>query len=122
MPDRSAVALAIFMTGAGAMHFAAPKVYEPLIPPILGPRRPWIYGSGAAEIACAVAVGIPATRRTGGYAMAGLYVALLTGNVQMAIDAWRGGSTTRKVLTTARLPLQIPLVVWALRVAQSAPR
>ena len=122
MSDRSALALAAFMTGAGVMHFALPRVYEPLIPAVLGTPRPWVYGSGVAEIACAGAVGIPATRRVGGYAMAGLYVVIFTGNVQMAVDAWRAGSTKRKALTTARLPLQIPLVLWALRVAQSARR
>ena len=107
------------MALAGAMHFIAPQFYRPMIPEQLGAPDPWVYGSGVAEIALAAAVAVPRTRRWGAYGMAALFVAVFPGNVQMAVDAWDSGGAER-ALALARLPLQIPLVIWALRVARRA--
>ncbi len=115
--DRSAHALAGMMAVAGAMHFVAPDFYRPMIPEPLGHPDAWVYASGAAELALAGAVAYPGTRRWGAYGMAALFVAVLPGNIQMAVDAWDAGGAER-ALTLARLPLQIPLIVWALRVAR----
>ena len=117
--DRSAHALAGVMALAGAMHFIAPQFYRPMIPEQLGAPDPWVYASGVAEIALAAAVAVPRTRRWGAYAMAGLFVAVFPGNVQMAVDAWEAGGPER-ALTLARLPLQVPLVIWAVRVGRRA--
>ncbi|HWH30791.1 MAG TPA: hypothetical protein VNU26_17855, partial [Mycobacteriales bacterium] len=52
----SPLLLAAFLGSAGVVHFVAPAPYERLIPPFLGDPRPWVYGSGVAEIAVAAAV------------------------------------------------------------------
>lgn len=109
---------------AGAMHFVAPKVYEPLIPRRLGAPRPWVLGSGVAELACAAGLAIPRTRTLAAHASAALFVGVFPGNVQLAVTAVRSdtASTAYRAATLARLPLQVPLVLWARRVARQARR
>ena len=108
--------LAAFLGGAGVMHFVAPEPYERLIPPFLGDPRAWVYASGVAEIAVGAAVAAPRTRRAGATAAAALLVAVFPGNVYMAVEP---GDVPRW-LALARLPLQVPLVLWALQVRRSA--
>lgn len=112
----SPYALSAFLGGAGVLHLVAPGFYEPLIPPFLPAPRAWIYGSGVVEIACAALVAAPRSRRVGGYASAALLVAVLPGNLWMAYEP---GDVPRWA-ALARLPLQVPLVLWALRVARRA--
>lgn len=104
---------------AGALHLLKPEPYDQLIPRRLGAPRPWVYGSGVAEIACAAALVLPRTRRLGALASAALFVGVLPGNVTMATKALRSprASTATRALSVARLPLQVPLVAWALDVA-----
>jgi uncharacterized membrane protein len=114
--------LALLLATAGATHLAAPRVYEPLIPRRLGDPRPWVLWSGVAELACAAGLALPRTRRTAALAAAGLLVAVYPGNVTMALDAHRrpGASRALRWGTLARLPVQVPLVAWAVRVAGDA--
>jgi len=110
--------LAAFLAGAGATHFLAPRFYDRMIPPPLpGPARAWTVGSGVAELAVAAAVAHPQTRRRGALAAAALFVAVFPGNVQMAAEA---ATPLEQVMAYARLPLQLPLVVWAWRVRRDA--
>ena len=87
------------------------------------PRGRGSTAPGVAEIACAAALVVPRTRRLGALASAALFLGVFPGNVTMAARAVRSprASTRTKVLTLARLPLQVPLVVWALDVAGDAP-
>jgi uncharacterized membrane protein len=119
--DRRAIALAALLAGAGATHFAMPKFYDAMIPePLPGTPRMWTYGSAVVEIATAGALVTPATRRFGGLAAAGLFAAVLPGNVKMAIDARKSDSTPYRVGTILRLPMQAPLIAWALKVRRNA--
>jgi len=106
--------LATLLTATGVTHFVAPGFYDGLIPPFLPHPRAWIYGSGLAELACASAVVIPVSRRGGGLASAALFVAVFPGNLYLAIEP---GDVPRWA-ALVRLPLQIPLVLWALQVAR----
>lgn len=115
--NRRAVTLAALLAGAGATHFAVPKFYDAMIPgPLPGTPRMWTYGSGAVEIVTAAAVLTPRTRRRGALAAAGLFAAVLPANVKMALDARDGDSSAYRLGTILRLPLQLPLIAWALRV------
>ncbi len=71
--------------------------------------------SGVAELGLAAGYAVPATRRATSRVAAAFLVAVWPANAQMAVDAWRSGSTRARVVTTARLPLQVPLVRLALR-------
>jgi uncharacterized membrane protein len=74
-----------------------------------------------AELVCAAAVALPRTRRVGGYSAAALFVLVLPGNVQMALDAG-DRSAAYQAIAYARPPLQIPLILWGIAVGRQAPR
>ncbi|MGI8760179.1 MAG: DoxX family protein [Jatrophihabitantaceae bacterium] len=116
----SASGLAALLAGAGLTHFLRPGFYDAMIPPQLpGPARAWTYGSAVAEIVIGAAVALPRTRRVGGLAAAALFVGVLPANVQMALDA-RTDPPLRRAAVLLRLPMQLSLVGWALRVRREA--
>jgi uncharacterized membrane protein len=118
----AATILAGFLATAAVTHFAVPKPYDDIVPKSLpGSPRSWTYASGVAELAVAMAVANPRTRRRGGLAAAALFVAVFPANVKMARD-WSARPAPLKAVAYGRLPLQAPLVVWALRVARQAGR
>lgn len=126
-PNRSsqapALRLAALLFGAGALHFVRPQPFDAIVPRALpGTARTYTYVSGAAELATAAALAAPRTRRLGGTLAAALFVAVFPANVQMTVDWFRSGraSTPAKVLAAARLPMQIPLVIEALRARRNA--
>ena len=114
-----ALRLAALLTTTGVGHFVVPKPLDAMIPRALpGPPRAWTYGSGVAELAIAAALVVPRTRRLGGLAAAALFVGVFPGNVKMARD-FRHRPLPVRAAAYARLPLQAPLVWWALRIARS---
>ncbi len=113
----SPYALAALLAGAGTLHLLRPSGFDALIPPFLPRPRAWTYASGVAELAVAAAVLVPRTRRRGGLAAALLLVAVFPGNVYMAFEP---GDVPRWI-ALVRLPLQVPLVLWGLQVAQKLP-
>lgn len=120
MTSRAALVLAGFLAAAGITHFVAPSFFDAMVPEQLpGTARFWTYASGVAELGVAAAVAVPRTRRLGGLAAAVLFVAVFPANVKMAID-WSDRSAAEQAAAYGRLPLQILLVVWALRVRRDA--
>ncbi len=106
----------------GALHFLRPKPFDSIVPRALpGSPRTWTHASGAAELACAAAVAHPRTRRTGALATAVLFAAVFPANVKMAVD-FRARPRALRYGAYVRLPLQIPLVMWALRVRTNTAR
>ena len=120
MNAASARNLVTLLGSAGVLHFVAPRPFDQIVPQGLpGGPRTWTYLSGVAELACAAAVAAPRTRRLGALASAGLFAAVFPANVKMAID-WRTRPAPLRTVAYARLPLQIPLFLWALKVARDA--
>jgi uncharacterized membrane protein len=118
--------LAALMLGSGAMHLMAPKPYERIVPRSLGDRRRVVVVSGVAELACGTLLLNRRTSRLGGWLTAALLVAVFPANVQMALDAGTEHQAIPSVpagrfraMALARLPLQIPLVARALRIARA---
>jgi uncharacterized membrane protein len=117
---RPAHVLAGVLGTMSVLHFAVPKPFDGLIPRSLpGSRRAWTYGSGVAELAVGVAVAVPRTRRLGGLAAALLFLGVFPGNVKMALDA-SAAPAPRRAMAWVRLPLQWPLIAWALKVRNNA--
>jgi uncharacterized membrane protein len=106
---------------AGTAHFVVPRQFAAIVPDALPARDALVYGSGAAELACAAGLLHPRTRRVAGWATAVLFVAVFPANLQMALDSG-DRSATYQAGTWARLPLQVPLVLWAVRIARRAGR
>lgn len=104
---------------SGTLHIVKPRVFEPLMPDFVPAHRDVIIGSGVAEIACALGMLLPPTRRVAGLASAALLVGVFPGNVKMADDARRGGNPKLQAAAYGRLPLQIPMIRAALKASRS---
>ena len=116
-PDRTALGLAGLLTATGVIHLLAPHRFDEAVPTWLpGSVLGWELVSGVAELGCAALLAAPATRTLGGYASAALFVAVFPGNLDMAR---RARSPRGRAITLLRLPLQLPLVLWAWRVARA---
>ena len=116
--------LAVLFLTSGTTHLVRPEVFDPLIPRALPHPRGVVYATGVAEIACAIGLLHPSTRRWAGWASAGLLAFVFPGNVQMSA-AYAGRARRRQdtssraafAATLARLPLQLPLIRTALKAA-----
>ena len=121
MARGSALALSAFMGAAGAMHFVVPETYARIVPGMFGRQRALVAVTGAAEILAAGLLGVRRTRRVGAWLSVGLLVAVFPANLKMALDGGIEGygfPLGSPVVAWLRLPLQVPLVVWAWRVAK----
>lgn len=121
----SVFALGALLAGSGFLHFVVPAPYRHIVP---APLRPYSVGivalSGVCEFACAGLLATPATRRLGAGLTAALFVAVFPANVQMALDSGYDGASfplNSSLLSWLRLPLQIPLILWALSIRRSSP-
>jgi uncharacterized membrane protein len=124
---RSRLGLAAMMLGSGVLHLVAPGLYEPIVPRWLGDRRRVVVASGLAELVCGGLLLGRRTRGAGGWLTAALLVAVFPANVQMVLDAGTEHQAAERVppgvfraMGLARLPLQLPLVLRAVRVARAA--
>lgn len=117
-----AAVLVLILGGAGITHFTNPSFFDPLIPSWMpGSRRLITYLSGVAELAAAVLVAVPRTRRLGGWVALATFVGVYPANIQAALD---GGMKEFEppfdsaLVAWLRLPLQFPLFWLASRVAR----
>ncbi len=108
--------LAGLLAAAGVLHVVWPGPFRSIVPGFL-PAGLTVALSGLAELACAATVATPRWRRRGAVATAVLFVLVFPANVQMALDAH---GVVGRTVAYVRLPLQVPLVLWALRVRRSA--
>lgn len=122
--DRRALGLAALIGGAGVLHFVRPEVFDAIVPSWMpGSARTTTYVSGALEVTAAVLVANPSTRRIGGWLAFWTFMGVFPANIQSALD---GGMTDAPppfdgaAVAWLRLPLQIPLILWARRVARDA--
>jgi uncharacterized membrane protein len=117
---RSPLLLAGLLAAAGAAHFAVPRQFDAVVPRALpGEPRTWTRVSGAAELALAAGLALPRTRRAAALATAAFFVGVFPANVKMAVD-WRHRPAPLRAAAYGRLPLQLPLVLWARSVAKNA--
>lgn len=117
-PRRARFVLMAIFAWSGVMHFVAPAPFVRIVPPAL-PRPDLLVGlSGAAELAGAAGLALPATRRLAGWGLIALLVAVFPANIQMlreaqALHAPAGWQAALWI----RLPLQAVLIwlVWRAR-------
>ncbi|MEY7978627.1 DoxX family protein [Streptomyces pilosus] len=118
--ERSPLLLAGLLAAAGTAHFAVPRQFDHIVPRSLpGSPRTWTHASGAVELALAAGLVLPRTRRAAALASAAFFVGVFPANVKMAVD-WRNRPTPQKAAALGRLPLQLPLVLWARGIARNA--
>ena len=122
--DAVAVGLAAFIGTAGVMHFVRPEFFDAIVPDWMpGPARRVTHLSGGIEVASAVLVANPGTRRLGALLCLLTFIGVYPANIQSALDGGIEGADPPFDSATAawlRLPLQIPLFLWARRVMRDA--
>ncbi len=105
--------LALLFLISGTAHFVVPGAFDRIVPAWIPNARMATLVSGAAEIAGAIGLLIPATRVAAGWALIALLVAVFPANVNMLqmARASQEASTTYIAALWIRLPLQ-PLLIW----------
>ena len=84
----------------------------------MGDPRALVALSGAAEIAGALGLLIPQTRRAAGLGLIALLLAVWPANIFMALEAERFRRVAPAWLLWARVPLQLALIGWVERVSR----
>lgn len=102
---------------AGMLHFLKPKWYEAIMPDYLPAHRELVYASGVAEAASGLAVLHPRTRRFGGLLLMATLIGVYPANIHMALNPDDYPNIPPSALW-ARLPLQIPMIIWAWTMAR----
>jgi uncharacterized membrane protein len=107
------IGTALLFLGSGIMHFTHEKFYTAIVPKSLPNPKALVQISGVAEIAGAVGVLIPGTRKLAGKGLIALLIAVYPANIQMAVNAERYKQFPAWALW-ARLPLQFAAIalVW----------
>ena len=119
---RSEKLLAAFLLGAGIMHFVNPSFFDAIVPPWApGSARAATYVSGVAEVLVGIGILVSRTRRLALWSAAVLFVAVFPANLYMAWD-WRDRELADRLVAYGRLPLQIPMIWWAVSLARRRPR
>jgi uncharacterized membrane protein len=100
---------------SGTLHLVRPSTFAAMIPPALGDPKPWVIGSGAVELLCAA--GLATRQPWAPRATAATLGVVWIGNFEMArrLQGSASAPALAKAAAWARLPLQVPLIVWALR-------
>jgi uncharacterized membrane protein len=105
--------VAAAFTVSAPIHLVRPTIFTSIVPHVLPLRTELVYASGVAELACAI--GLWRRDRWAGIASAILLVMIWPANLQGAITAQREQDLTSQVIGWLRLPLQIPLIWFALQ-------
>jgi uncharacterized membrane protein len=104
---------------SGFLHFFLPAPYLRIIPPFLPWPRAILWVSGAAEIVGGAGLLLRETRRSAAYGLAALLVAVFPANIYMAAaHVPFAGILGQPWAQWLRLPLQLPLILWALYYAK----
>lgn len=116
---RSRVRLAGILLTSSVGHFIVAKQFMKIVPRFLGHPRFWVYTSGLVEATAGALMlsSDPAMRQRGGMLAAATLVGVYPANIQMAVDAGRPRSI-RTLVPWLRLPMQVPMVMSAVRVAR----
>ncbi|MFP3579673.1 hypothetical protein [Arthrobacter sp. fls2-241-R2A-200] len=137
--NASAVGLSALLLASAMKHFRTPGFYRAVVPDYLcridapenpgtvghsgravnGPlaimsREEWIAVSGLLEAGLGAGLLIPATRKMAANASTAMFVAFLAGHIDALRRAYGpDGTHSDRRIHTIRLPLQIPLILWA---------
>lgn len=108
-----AIALSLFFGVAGVLHIALPEPFLRITPGWVPEPERIIFLTGLCEIAGAIGLLIPQTRRYAGFGLSLYAICVFPANFKHAYDALSGGepSLWQWVYHVIRLPLQ-PAIVW----------
>jgi uncharacterized membrane protein len=108
------------LIGIGTVHFLAPKPFDDIVPAELpGTPRFYTYASGVVEIATGALLVPRRSRRLAALASVFLFVGVFPANVNMC-RLWWGKSWPMRIVALARLPLQVPMIITALKIRRNS--
>ena len=114
--------LAVFFVVAGANHFRTPEIYLGMMPPWLPAPEAMNVISGVAEILGGLGLLIPLTRRSAGWGLIALLVAVFPANLHGALQGHMPGTTFSPFVLWLRLPFQAVFIAGVWWAALSEPR
>lgn len=103
--------LAIFMVGAGVMHFVNPDFYMKIMPPYLPLHLELVYLSGVCEILLGVLLLVPRFTRWSAWGIIALLIAVFPANIYVFQNP--EVLPAPAILHLLRLPLQGVFILWA---------
>lgn len=103
--------LAIFMIGAGTMHFVNPGFYIKIMPPYLPLHRELVYLSGVCEIVLGVLLLIRRFSTLAAWGIIALLVAVFPANIYVYQN--QDVLPARPLFHLLRLPFQGVFIAWA---------
>lgn len=103
--------LALFMVGAGTMHFVRPDFYVKIMPPYLPWHLVLVYLSGFCEIALGVLLLVPRLSRLAACGIFALLIAVFPANTYLYQH--QDLLPAPLLLHILRLPLQGLMLLWA---------
>jgi uncharacterized membrane protein len=113
------VALSVVMVTIGILHFTHTEAFASIVPDYLPWHEGLVLVSGVFEIALGVALSIERTRVLAAYGLVALFIAVFPANINMALHPEQPIAGVpfqpSSLALWARLPLQLVLILWALR-------
>jgi uncharacterized membrane protein len=103
--------LALFMVGAGTMHFIKPDFYLKIMPPYLPLHLALVYLSGFCEIALGMLLLVPRFSRFAAWGIIALLIAVFPANIYVFQN--QDVLPAPPIIHLLRLPLQGLFVLWA---------
>ena len=103
--------LAIFMIGAGMMHFVNPDFYIKIMPQYLPLHRELVYLSGVSEMALGLLLLVPRFSRLAAWGIIALLIAVFPANIYVYQN--QAVLPAPPILHLLRLPLQGVFILWA---------
>lgn len=117
--DKGAVAMAALFLFTGTDHFLNPGRYVAMIPPVLPAPLALTYISGFCELAGAIGLLFPWTRRLAAWGLVALLVAIFPANIYVAFAGISvEGLPTARWYYWVRLPIQFIFFAWAAWIAR----
>jgi uncharacterized membrane protein len=103
--------LALFMVGAGTMHFISPDFYLKIMPPYLPLHLELVYLSGLFEVALGMMLLVPRFSRFAGWGIIALLIAVFPANIYLYQN--QEVLPAPALVHFLRLPLQGVFILWA---------
>jgi uncharacterized membrane protein len=103
--------LALFMVGAGTMHFIKPDFYLKIMPPYLPLHLELVYLSGFCEISLGVLLLVAQSSRFAAWGIVALLIAVFPANIYVYQN--QDVLPAPPIIHFLRLPLQGLFILWA---------
>ena len=103
--------LAIFITGAGTMHFVIPHFYMNIMPAYLPMHLELVFLSGFFEIVLGVLLLVPPFSRLAAWGIFALLIAVFPANIY--VYQHQELLPAPPMVHLLRLPLQVVFLLWA---------